>query len=190
MLAEIAAARTVIDNRARQGSAGFKGNVFLRSGLGNADRARFVIAPGPVGRNEKAIMERVAPEWQREMELTICGVIKKALPEISRELEATAADLGIWPGAGWRERVGRELESLPHPDYESCLFAALPAPFQARARCLHLVGWLSQVIDTPRLIWDDDGSPTAFDDELKLMRAWRAKAGTKGAVMPLRNVAA
>ncbi len=49
------------------------------------------------------------------MALTICGVINEALPEISRELEAAAGDLGVKPGAGWKERLARELEHLPHP---------------------------------------------------------------------------
>ncbi len=67
------------------------------------------------------------------------------------------------------------------------LLAELPAAVQARARCLHLVGWLVHVIDTPRLIWDADGGPAAFDDELKLMRAWRTKAVAKGAITPPRQ---
>jgi hypothetical protein len=121
------------------------------------------------------------------MALTICGVIREVLPEISRELEAAAGDLGVRSGAGWKERLSRELEHLPHPDYESRLLAALSAAAQARARCLHLVGWLVQVVDTPRLIWDADGGPAAFDDELKLMRAWRAKAITMGALTPRRQ---
>ena len=72
----------------------------------------------------------------REMALTIRDVIKNALPEILGKLEVAAADLGVRPGFGGKERLSRELEHLSHPHYESGLFGELPVAAQARARTL------------------------------------------------------
>jgi hypothetical protein len=107
---------------------------------------------------------------------------------IERELEATAADLGIRLGPGWKNRLEQESERLPGP--LDCnpdrlrWFKLLPPAMQVRARLLQQLEWVVGQIDSG--IWGEN--PKNFDRDLAELRALAKKA--EGLARPNRQRAA
>jgi hypothetical protein len=84
---------------------------------------------------------------------------------LSRELEATAASLGIKAGKGWQARLEHEHERLPGPQTQDCdamrkWWDWLPPDIQLRARLLEQLHWLIARIDDG--LWEN--YPEDFDE--------------------------